>query len=58
MKFTLNFKTPDILDQLEFNDQEEQAKAENFARQFLIYSECIKVCFDTEKQTATVIKNE
>lgn len=58
MKFTLNFKTPDVLDQLDSESVDEDAieDMKAFARKFLQYSEYITIEFDTEAGTAEVVK--
>lgn len=57
MKFTLMFKTPDVLEQLKEDVQSSELEiAEKLASKFLKYDELIEVEFDTEKQTATVVK--
>lgn len=53
MKFTLSFKTPDVIDQLTGDQQEE---AEEVVKKFLQYSEYLTVEFDTKLKTATVIE--
>ncbi len=58
MKFTLTFKTPDVLDQIEQQisyEDEVQEEATKFARKFMEFSEYIRVEFDTQKGTATVL---
>lgn len=57
MTFTLMFKTPDVLDQLH-NDfyGADLEEAMRFAEKFVKYGECIKIVFDTEKQTVTGVK--
>jgi hypothetical protein len=57
MKFTLSFKTPDVLNQLELRSGisgEDLEEAKALARKFLEYSEYIRVEFDTRTQTAVV----
>lgn len=56
MKFTLSFKTPDVIDQaLEDIDEEDQREdIKRVADKFLQYGEYLRVEFDTEAQTATV----
>lgn len=49
MIFTLTFKTPYVLDRLEFVEETD------FAQEFVKYGEYITVEFDTEKQTATAV---
>jgi len=53
MKFTLSFKTPDVMDQLTVDQHEE---AEEVIKKFVQYSEYITVEFDTELKTATVME--
>jgi len=57
MKFTLSFKTPDVLDQLNevIDDQDERDAAAETAKKFLRYSEYISVEFDTDTETAAVL---
>lgn len=57
MKFTLSFKTPDVLDQLNdmIDDPEEKAQADLVANKFLKYGEYVNIEFDTENQTAKVL---
>lgn len=55
MKFTLSFKTPDVLDQaFENTSSEEQEAIKKIAKKFIEFGEYICVEFDTETQTATV----
>ncbi len=57
MKFQLSFKTPDVLDQLdEVLDPDDQEAARETARQYLQYGEYLRVEFDTDTETATVVK--
>lgn len=58
MKFCLTFKTPDVLEQLDYETftLEESYKIQEFAKKFIKYGEYITVEFDTEKQTAKVIE--
>jgi hypothetical protein len=56
MKFTLHFKTPDILEQIEDLEDSEKEKAYEIARKFVEYSEYITVEFDTESKTAVALK--
>lgn len=57
MKFTLSFKTPDALDQIEddFEDELEKNAAIELAKKYVEYGECIRVEFDTETQSAKVL---
>jgi len=59
MKFTLSFKTPDVLDQLDYDiqDEDQRYEADATANKFLQYGECINVEFDTKEQTAIVLKS-
>jgi hypothetical protein len=52
MKIRLNFKTPDVLDNL---DGEEAEEIQEVADKFIKYGELVTVEFDTEKKTAIVI---
>ena len=67
MKFTLTFKTPDVLNQAtndllreeidSFNDEETDFdKVMKTAKKFLVYDECISIEFDTDTQTAKVLE--
>jgi len=67
MKFQLQFKTPDVLDQLDdqcgsYNDKDKFVKDEQLiedcrmlARTFIEYGEYIKIEFDTDTGTVTVL---
>lgn len=63
MKFTLMFKTPDVLDQIvgqinypQFPDfNQEVADAQELAKKFVEYGEYIRVEFDMATETAKVI---
>ncbi len=58
MKFTLTFKQPDVLDQIDdYLDPDTREEMEKFAKKYLTYSEYIDVEFDTEKGTAVAVKN-
>ena len=58
MKFQLTFKTPDVLDQLhEVIDDDEQIEADQLAKKFLRYGEYITIEFDSEIQSATVLRS-
>jgi hypothetical protein len=59
MQFTLTFKTPDIIDQLndQFNE-EEMNDIKVFLKQWIKYDEYITVKFDTNTNIAKVCKNE
>ena len=53
MKFTLSFKTPDVMDQMvDAISEEELKEAKKFAAKFMEYDEYIFVEFDTVAQTA------
>lgn len=56
MKFTLSFKTPDVLDQLDedITDLETLRLANQTVKKFVEYGEYITVQFDTETQSAVV----
>jgi hypothetical protein len=67
MKFSLTFKTPDVLDDLhnsitdaDLVDNQEQAEQWqariDFAEQYVKHGEYLTVEFDTEAKTATVVK--
>lgn len=56
MQFTLTFKTPDVLEQIEDLDESEKEQAYTFARKFVKYDEHITIEFDTVANTATVLK--
>ena len=53
MKFTLSFKSPDVLDQLTEDEQEEAKKV---IEKYIKWSEYISIEFDTELKTATVLE--
>lgn len=53
MKFTLTFKCPDVLDQLE-GSEEEIEKMQEFARKYMEYSEYITVEFDPDNNRVVV----
>jgi hypothetical protein len=58
MKFSVLFKTPDVLDQIldpEMSD-EEVDKMEAFIKKWVSFSETIRVEFDMEAETATVLE--
>ncbi len=56
MKFTLYFKTPDVLDDVINNlDKEQRKLAVAFAKQYLYYDECIEIEFDTDAETVKVL---
>ena len=54
MKFTLTFKTPDVLDQLE--GELEETKAREFADHWIKYGEYVTIDFDTTTETVEVRK--
>lgn len=54
MKYYLYFKTPDVIDQVSIHDEDEREKFQKLCKKYLMWSECITVCFDTEKMTATI----
>lgn len=70
MKFTLLFKTPHVIDQLDVTEfitippgdeeyayakEDKRTELEKFLEQWINYGECIRIEFDTDKNTATVI---
>jgi hypothetical protein len=54
MKFSLTFKHPDVLEQIDDLEDNERLEAQTFAEKFLKYQEYLIVDFDTEAKTATV----
>lgn len=52
-KFILFFKTNDVLDQIEDDENVEENK--DFARKFLEWDEYIRIEFDPKNGTATVL---
>lgn len=66
MKFTLMFKTPDVLDQIQeqiddhkYDDDEYYSMLEDakiFAQQYVKWSEYITIEFDSELKTVKVLK--
>lgn len=60
MKFSLTFKTPDVLDQLceDITDPEAQLLAIQTAKKFIQYGEYLTVEFDTETQSAIVEESD
>lgn len=58
MKFSLTFKTPDVLDQLseQFEENVDEEDARDFAKNYLEYEEYITVSFDTVFNSAKVAK--
>ena len=57
MKFTLSFKTPDVLDQLDLSDEiseEDIEEGKALAEKFITYGEYIRIEFDTQTKTAIV----
>jgi len=59
MKYTLTFKTPDVLDQIseQLNDVDAD-EAKLLARKFVQFGEYLRVELDTEAKTATVLKTQ
>lgn len=55
MIFSLQFKTPDVTDQLAMNDKDLQ-KAKKLIEQFVRYNEYIIIRFDTDTNTCEVVK--
>ncbi len=60
MKFTLTFKTPDVMDVLgeRFSDEGEREEALTFASKFVRWSEYVDIEFDTNAQTARVLPSK
>ena len=59
MKFTVTFKTPDVLedlDRLEDISEEERASADELVKQYVEYGEYVRIEFDTEAKTAKVLE--
>ena len=64
MKFTLTFKTPDLIDQVQSEDgenytwlaEEEQKPIEAIFKKFIKYGEYCSIKFDTDTMTATVLE--
>jgi hypothetical protein len=61
MKIRVNFKTPDVLYDIESEldnaaTEAERVAMENTIYQFVKYGECVRVEFDSDKGTATVLK--
>ncbi len=59
MKFTITFKTPDVLDELdrlEDISEEERSFADELVKRYVEYGEYIRVEFDTETKTAKVLE--
>lgn len=56
MKFSLTFKTPDVLDQLceDIEDGIVLASCIHTAKKFIQYGECVTLEFDTETQSVIV----
>lgn len=56
MTYTLIFKTPDVLDQLndQIEDPEELRRAKIFISKYLKYNEILKVSFHMSQQTVEV----
>lgn len=57
MKFILMFKTPDVLDQLDAVPEDVGVEIARTVARYVKYGEYIRVEFDTETQTATVLEN-
>jgi len=60
MKFCLCFKTPDVLDEIESLclSDDEQEECLTLAKKFVENGEYIRIEFDTDRQTAKVIKDK
>lgn len=57
MKFTLTFKHPNVIDQIESDHGEADFEAiKEFLPKYIQWGEYIKIEFDTEADTAQVIK--
>ena len=59
MKFTVTFKTPDVLedlDRLEDISEDERASAEELINQYVEYGEYVRIEFDTDSKTAKVLR--
>lgn len=54
MKFVVAFKTPDALDQIEAGLKTKEVR--NLVERFVEYGEYIRIEFDTEAKTATVLE--
>lgn len=58
MKFTITLKSPDAVYQaLRDFPEDQREEMEKFADEFLRYGEYARIEFDTEKKTATVLRN-
>lgn len=57
MKFQLTFKTPDVIDQLNFASFDEEAEIKTFLESWIQYKECIRIEFDSVRRTARVMPN-
>lgn len=56
MKFTVLFKTPDAVDySIDHLSYEEKVEAKEAAEKFIEYGEYVRIEFDTETKTATVL---
>jgi hypothetical protein len=59
VKFTLSFKMPDVMDQLELSDaisEEDMEEAKALVGEFVEYGEYIRVEFDTRARTAIAMR--
>lgn len=57
MKFTVTFKTPDAVHYAtEDMDEDQRAEAQRVASLFVKYGEVVRIEFDTDKETATVLR--
>ena len=56
MIFQLMFKTPDVTDQVEVPEGEDKEALQSIVAKWIEYGELIRVEFDTEKGTATVLE--
>ena len=54
MKFSLTFKTPDVVDQLDDLDDKKRNDAKNFLEKWIEYGEYVTIDFDTKLTTAKV----
>lgn len=55
MKFSLTFKTPDVLyDALQDISEDDRDRAQEVANKFVTYGEYVTIDIDTEKETAEV----
>jgi hypothetical protein len=60
MKLNITFKTPDAVDYAlkDIESKEEQEDVKNFLSKFISGGEYITICFDTDVETATVVKKK